>query len=129
MIDGRPLVALLLVGGAGTRLWPISTDARPKQFLKLFADRSLFQATLARLNEAAVDEIVVVSSAQHATTVREQAREIGIADLHLLLEPCRRDSAAAIAAGMAWIGHKIGTQALAAVLPTDHFVPDAAAFA
>lgn len=128
MTDRRPVVALLLVGGAGTRLWPISSDARPKQFLKLFADRSLFQATLARVAKAGVDEIVIVTGQAHAALVKEQIAELGPGPAHVLLEPCRRDSAAAIAAGVAWVKENLDPGAVVAVLPSDHFIPDAPAF-
>lgn len=129
MIDGHSVIALLLVGGAGTRLWPISSDAHPKQFLKLFADRSLFQATLARVAGAGVNEVVVVTGQAHAAVVKDQIAELGSGHSHLLLEPCRRDSAAAIAAGTAWIKQSTGANAVVAVLPADHFIPDTEAFA
>jgi mannose-1-phosphate guanylyltransferase/mannose-6-phosphate isomerase len=129
MIDQSGMVALLLVGGAGTRLWPISADAHPKQFLKLFADRSLFQATLTRVAGAGVTDVVVVTGQAHTAVVQEQIAELGYGHSHLLLEPCRRDSAAAIAAGVAWTKQTIGPSAVIAVLPSDHFVPDTAAFA
>src|SRR5215204_1837581 len=129
MIDGQKIIALLLVGGAGTRLWPVSTEAHPKQFLKLFGDRSLFQNTLERLSATAVDEIVIVTGAAQVLTVREQIAELGVSAPYLLLEPCRRDSAAAISAGVAWIRQEIASKAIIAVLPADHYIPDAGQFA
>jgi mannose-1-phosphate guanylyltransferase/mannose-6-phosphate isomerase len=129
MINSRPLIALLLVGGAGMRLWPISSEDRPKQFLKLFADRSLFQATLTRVARAEVDEVVIVTGQAYAALVKEQIAELGLRSPHLLLEPIRRDSAAAIAASVAWVQQNLGANAIVAVLPSDHFIPDTAAFA
>src|SRR4051812_7837685 len=115
MINGGPLVALLLVGGAGTRLWPISSDARPKQFLKLFADRSLFQATLTRVATSEVDEIVIVTGQAYAALVKEQTAELGLHSPQLLVEPFRRDSAAAVAASVAWVQQNLGANAIVAV--------------
>src|SRR5262249_33666723 len=65
MIDGHRVIALLLSGGAGTRLWPVSTDAVPKQFLKLFGQRSLYQRTVTRVDNAQVDGIVVLTNVAH----------------------------------------------------------------
>ena len=92
MIDGRRVVALLPVGGAGSRLWPLSADALPKPFLKLLGPHSLYQMTLARLAAAAVDEVVVIANATLEPLVRDQAAEIGRPLPALLLEPFARDS-------------------------------------
>jgi mannose-1-phosphate guanylyltransferase/mannose-6-phosphate isomerase len=129
MIDGRPVVALLLIGGAGIRLWPLSGAVRPKQFLKLFGERSLLQATLARLAAAAVDHVVAIAGAAHASLAEEQAAELEGPCPHLLLEPEARDSAPAVAAGVAWIRREIAANALVLVVPADHLIPDSDAFA
>src|SRR5207253_816731 len=84
-------VALLLSGGGGRRLWPASTDDAPKQFLRLFDDRSLFQKTLARLATADIADIVIVANTRHEALVRRQTAETGAAAALLLLEPMRRD--------------------------------------
>jgi mannose-1-phosphate guanylyltransferase / mannose-6-phosphate isomerase len=128
MLEGRRTVALLLVGGAGKRLWPVSHEDCPKQFLKLFSSRSLFQATLLRIAPV-VDDVVVVVGQAHAAMVVEQAAEIGLPAPRLLIEPIRRDSAPAIAAGAAWIRRHIDPEALVAVLPADHYIPEVDAFA
>src|SRR5438067_1636 len=127
--EPRRIVALLLSGGGGRRLWPSSTDDNPKQFLRLFNDRSLFQETLTRLPAAAVADVVIVANARHEAAVRSQAAEIGVLTPLLLLEPMRRDSAPAIAAGVEAIGARYGGETIVAVLPCDHLVPDAAHFA
>jgi mannose-1-phosphate guanylyltransferase/mannose-6-phosphate isomerase len=127
-MDSRPLIALLPVGGAGTRLWPVSNNSHPKQFLKVFADRSLVQATLTRVDDAGVDGIVMVTGQDQAALLKEQVAELAFSHVRLLLEPCRRDSAAAIAAGVAWIRQTIAQNAVIAVLPADHFIPDQAKF-
>jgi mannose-1-phosphate guanylyltransferase/mannose-6-phosphate isomerase len=121
-------IALLLSGGAGTRLWPMSTEAMPKQFLPLFGQRSLYQMTLARLAEAGVDSIWVAANAAHGALLRDQATALGLPAPTLILEPARRDSAAAIAAGVAAILAAEGSDVTIAALPCDHMIGDVAGF-
>lgn len=121
-------IAVLLSGGAGTRLWPMSTEDRPKQFMPLFGTESLFQKTLSRLHAASVDEVWVVTNRLHADIALSQAAEIGHELAGCLLEPERRDSAAAIAAGVQTVVARHGEGALIAILPCDHLIPDADAF-
>jgi mannose-1-phosphate guanylyltransferase / mannose-6-phosphate isomerase len=116
------VVCLLLSGGAGTRLWPMSTERLPKQFLPLFGARSLYQSTLLRLRQAAVDEVWVIANRQHAALLADQAQGIGLAPPRLVLEPARRDSAAAIAAGVAAIRATHGDGTVIVVLPCDHMI-------
>lgn len=126
-----PIVPLLLCGGGGTRLWPLSTDATPKQFLRLFGDRSLFQDTLLRTKAAGAEHAVIIGNVAHGETMSREASELGdeAPACSFLLEPMRRDSAAAIAAGIAFIAERFGPDAVAVVLPCDHRIPDHAAFA
>jgi mannose-1-phosphate guanylyltransferase/mannose-6-phosphate isomerase len=129
MIDGRRVVALLPVGGAGSRLWPLSAAAVPKPFLKLLGPQSLYQMTLARLAASAADEVIVIANAKLESLIRDQAAEIGRPLPGLLLEPFPRDSGPAIAAGVAAVlqGHPAETIVIAA--PGDHLIPDRDAFA
>lgn len=124
-----PTIALLLSGGAGTRLWPISRQALPKQFLKLFGENSLYQLTLKRLIAAQVDAIAVVANAAHRHLLEEQAAEIGAEAPILLLEPDRRDSGPAIASGVAYAHERFGEDAIICAMPCDHLIPDTTAFA
>jgi mannose-1-phosphate guanylyltransferase/mannose-6-phosphate isomerase len=119
--------AVLLSGGGGTRLWPISTETRPKQFLRLFGELSLFQLTLERVKDCGISAIHVVTNAAYAHEVQAQAAERRIA-VSLILEPMRRDSAPAIAAGMATLQASDGPEAVAVVLPCDHLIPNHNAF-
>lgn len=90
----RPVI---LAGGSGTRLWPFSRVQRPKQFLNLVEEQSLFQATLSRLNRIpGISTPIIVCAAQHQLLVTEQLHEANIADYQIVLEPTRRDTAAAI---------------------------------
>jgi mannose-1-phosphate guanylyltransferase/mannose-6-phosphate isomerase len=129
MIHGRRVVALLPVGGAGSRLWPLSADALPKPFLKLIGPRSLYQMTLARLAAATVDEVVVIANATLDPLVRDQAAEIGKPTPKLLLEPFARDSGPAIAAGTAAVLLEHSTDTIVIATPGDHLIPDPEAFA
>ncbi len=118
---------VILCGGAGARMWPVSRPDRPKPFVKLFADRSLFQDTvlrLAGLADAATP--VIVCGAAHASLVSEQLCEIGVSG-QLLVEPEGRDSAPAILAAAAWIAQNDPSD-LALVVASDHYIPDAEAF-
>jgi len=124
MIGGRRVIALLLSGGGGTRLWPVSTDAVPKQFLKLFGERSLYQRTLARLAAAEVDDIVVVCNVAHESQVLSQSDGIVNFKPLVVLEPMRRDSGPAIAAGVAAIIAEHSPQAVVVALPCDQLIPD-----
>ena len=98
----RRIIPLIMCGGAGTRLWPASREVRPKQFLPLFGTRSTFQETLLRVSDAALFERpIVITNAAYRFMVLEQLAEIGI-EADILLEPMRRDSGPAIAAGAAF---------------------------
>jgi mannose-1-phosphate guanylyltransferase/mannose-6-phosphate isomerase len=99
MAMDKRIIPLVMCGGAGTRLWPASREVRPKQFLPLFGARSTFQDTLLRVSDAALfDRPVVITNASYRFMVLEQLAEIGI-EADVLLEPMRRDSGPAIAAG------------------------------
>jgi mannose-1-phosphate guanylyltransferase/mannose-6-phosphate isomerase len=125
-----PTVAVILSGGGGTRLWPVSTEARPKQFLRLFGDRSLFQETLLRLGPAGIAHAVIVANEAHGVLIAEEVAALDLAtEADVLLEPMRRDSAAAIAAGVSRAKALFGAEAVIVVLPCDHLIPDHAHFA
>src|SRR5215469_13455014 len=123
----RRIIPLIMCGGAGTRLWPASREARPKQFLPLFGARSTFQDTLQRVSDAALFERpIVITNAAYRFMVLEQLAEIGI-EADVLLEPVRRDSGPAIAAGAAFAQSR-DNDAVVLALAADHVVRDASAF-
>src|SRR5687767_13498579 len=92
LTGGRPIRPVILAGGAGTRLWPLSTVERPKHLLPLIGQRSLFEQTLDRFGEHFSALIIVANRAQE----EDLTRLLGCGAT-IVLEPCKRDSAAAIA--------------------------------
>ncbi|MEO8684810.1 MAG: sugar phosphate nucleotidyltransferase, partial [Devosia sp.] len=117
------IVPVVLAGGQGTRLWPMSRAARPKQFLPLTSETSLFQATLHRVSDPAIyTGAIVVTNAEYRFLVAEQALEIGYDIAATLLEPVARNTAVAIAAAAAYAIATFGPDAILHVLPSDHDV-------
>jgi len=124
----RPIIPLIICGGAGTRLWPASREGRPKQFLPLFGTNSTFQDTVCRLADpASFDRPIVITNTQYRFLVAEQLAAIG-AEADIILEPLRRDSGPAIAAAAAFALKRGGDPVIAA-LAADHVVSDPVAFA
>jgi mannose-1-phosphate guanylyltransferase/mannose-6-phosphate isomerase len=118
---------VILCGGAGTRLWPASRPARPKQFIDLVSDVSLFQETVRRVAPlAAGGRIVVVAGRDHRGFVEAQLAALGV-EGDLVLEPLGRDSAPAMAAAALWI-EQIDPDGTAVFVASDHYIPDAEAF-
>jgi mannose-1-phosphate guanylyltransferase/mannose-6-phosphate isomerase len=116
-----------MCGGAGTRLWPLSREGRPKQFISLFGGRSTFQDTLQRVSdERLFERPIVVTGAAYRFMVLEQLAELGM-QADILLESARRDSGPAIAAGAAFAA-KRDAEAVLLALAADHVVRDTGAF-
>jgi len=123
----RRIIPLIMCGGAGTRLWPASREVHPKQFLPLFGARSTFQNTLSRVSDAALFERpIVITNTAYRFMVLEQLAEIGL-EADVLLEPMRRDSGPAIAAGAVFAQTR-DKDAVVLALAADHVVRDTAAF-
>lgn len=117
------ITPVILSGGGGTRLWPLSTPERPKQFLALTGDRTMFQLTLDRVNDTQnFAAPIIVANAAHADLVEEQcANDNAI----ILLEPCARNTAPAIALAAIAVSDP---KAVLLVMPSDHVITDIAAF-
>ena len=121
------LQPVLLSGGSGTRLWPLSREAYPKQFLPLAGDDTMVQATWRRVDAIAERAPIVVANEEHRVLVAEQLRQIGAPVPAILLEPVGRNTAPAIAAA-ALQAMADGADPLLLVLPSDHVVRDVAGF-
>jgi mannose-1-phosphate guanylyltransferase/mannose-6-phosphate isomerase len=121
-----PIIPVLLAGGAGTRLWPVSRDALPKQFLPLVGNRSTYQETLLRVQGPMFAPPIVITGPQFHFFARRQAEEVGV-DATVVIEPLRRDSAPAIAAATAIAGRR-DPEAVVLALAADHIILDPQAF-
>lgn len=119
---------VILCGGAGTRLWPASRPARPKQFIDLASDLSLFQDTALRVAPLAADggRLLVVAGTSHEPFITAQLAALGL-EATVLLEPEGRDSAPAMAAAAAWIEGR-APDGLALFVASDHHIPDGESF-
>lgn len=119
------LVPVILCGGSGTRLWPVSSPDRPKQFHALTGAHSLLQQTVARAGQITSAAPIVVTSVRHSLLVLSQLEEIGITPARLLVEPCARNTAPAIALAAEYL-HEVNASATMWVLPSDHLIGDVA---
>lgn len=112
--------AVIMAGGGGTRLWPVSRKSKPKQFLSLFTEETLFQTTVQRLDGLfPSDHIFVVTVAEQAGELQRQAPEIPVANF--LLEPAPRGTASVVGLAAA-ILHARDPQAIMTILPADHHI-------
>ncbi len=123
---------VLLCGGSGTRLWPLSRKSYPKQFTELTGTQTLFQASALRLSghQGAVDYArpIIVTGSDFRFIVTEQLTEVGIDPGPILIEPEGRNTAPAVLAAALYL-HAQDPEAVMLVAPSDHVIPDGAAFA
>jgi mannose-1-phosphate guanylyltransferase len=125
MTAHRRITPVILSGGSGTRLWPLSRSGRPKQLLSLTHSETMLQLTAQRtLDPAQFGAPVIVANAAHAQEIEAQIAATGIADAQLVLEPAARNTAPAIALA-AYAG---APDAILLVMPSDHVIADLPAF-
>jgi len=126
------LTPVILSGGAGTRLWPLSRELYPKQLLALTGERTMIQQTALRLTGLGAGGPVVVCNEAHRFLVAEQLRQLSVEPQAIVLEPAGRNTAPAIAlaahAALRAAGHKAADDPLLLVLPADHVIRDVPAF-
>lgn len=125
------IIPAIMSGGAGTRLWPLSTEDHPKQFHALTGPRTMFAETVARVSGDA-DGIsfappIVLCGEKHVARVRAALAEVGARAAAIVIEPAARNTAA-VAATAGGLAREIDPTALVLLLPSDHVVADAAAF-
>lgn len=126
-MPSKKITPIILAGGAGTRLWPVSREETPKQFCRLLAGKSLFQATLSRISDQNIFSApIIVTGAQYAGTAEQQLVESGVTPAAVICEPVGRDTAPAIAAALLASLSPTNAQNYL-VLPSDHAVEDKAA--
>ncbi len=123
------IIPVILSGGAGSRLWPLSRELYPKQLLPLVTDRTMLQETLLRLDGMnGLGEPLVVCNEAHRFMVAEQLRQLGVKTGAILLEPCGRNTAPAAALAALYAQECNHPEDLLLVLPADHLIQDAAEF-
>jgi mannose-1-phosphate guanylyltransferase/mannose-6-phosphate isomerase len=128
LLDSAPVVPVILSGGSGTRLWPVSRSLHPKQLLPIIGNDSMLQATIARLAEAyGFAAPIVVGGEEHRFLISDQLAEAGCATPTIILEPEGRNTAAAIALA-AHVALQRDPEAILLVAPSDHVIADAAGF-
>lgn len=123
----RMIYPVLLAGGSGSRLWPLSRKSYPKQFSSLSGDKSLFQASALRLSGAGYAKPTVVTNSDFRFIVTEQLAEVGVDPGAILIEPEGRNTAPAVLAAALHLA-SIDPDGLMLVAPSDHVIPDSAAF-
>ncbi|MBD3804730.1 MAG: mannose-1-phosphate guanylyltransferase/mannose-6-phosphate isomerase [Thioclava sp.] len=121
------ITPILLAGGSGTRLWPLSRRSYPKQFTPMIGEETLFQDSARRLSGAGFADPVILTNAEFRFIVTEQLSAIGQEPGAVLLEPAGRNTAPAILAAALWLAQD-DPDALILVSPSDHVIPDAEAF-
>ncbi|WP_255449729.1 mannose-1-phosphate guanylyltransferase/mannose-6-phosphate isomerase [Shimia ponticola] len=121
------ITPVLLCGGSGTRLWPLSRKSYPKQFVPLVGDQTLFQASAQRLAAPGYGAPVIVTGSDFRFIVTEQLQEVGVDPGAILIEPAGHNTAPAILSAALHVATQDPDELLL-VAPADHVVPDAAAF-
>ncbi len=128
MRKSKAIVPVILSGGSGTRLWPLSRNTYPKQFLTLLPDQSLFQATIDRITNLTTESPIVVTNNSHRFLVAEQLRQSGIDSPTIILEPIGKNTAPAIAVAAIKMLQSKSRSPLMLVLPADHNIKNMTAF-
>jgi mannose-1-phosphate guanylyltransferase/mannose-6-phosphate isomerase len=118
---------VILAGGTGSRLWPLSRESLPKQLLNLVGDRTLLQDTVLRATKASGNAPILICSEQHRFLIAEQLRQIGADGCRIALEPVGRNTAPA-AAVAAYMVQDLDPEGVVLLLPSDHFIGNDHAF-
>jgi mannose-1-phosphate guanylyltransferase/mannose-6-phosphate isomerase len=127
-MSGAEVLPFILCGGAGTRLWPLSREAFPKQFHRLTGPQALFQETCRRLSGGIFGKLSVLSNHQHRFLIQEQLREAELGPAEIVLEPASRNTAPAACVASLMAAAR-DPEALVLLAPSDHAIGDGVAFA
>jgi mannose-1-phosphate guanylyltransferase len=125
MPEATSIIPVILSGGSGTRLWPMSTPETPKQLLALTAEETMLQLTAQRTAGERFAAPIIVGNARHAEEIEAQLEAVGTPAEALILEPVARNTAPAIALAALAAG---GGDAALLIMPSDHVIADVAAF-
>lgn len=117
------IIPVILSGGSGTRLWPLSRSQFPKQFLELVSDYTMIQETLLRLKDVSISDPIVVCNKAHQFIVLEQLELIGMKNPSIILEPMGKNTAPAVATA-AFRALQLDSDSVLIVLPSDHIIQD-----
>ncbi|WP_258315314.1 mannose-1-phosphate guanylyltransferase/mannose-6-phosphate isomerase [Escherichia coli] len=124
----RNVTAVILAGGVGSRLWPLSREKRPKQFISIDGKNSLLSNTLKRLPELNIENVIVVCNFEHRFLVAETLRKHDLLNNNIILEPCGRNTAAAIAMAALHVNKIFGSEQHLLILAADHVINNIANF-
>ena len=117
------MIALILAGGSGTRFWPMSTNKLPKQFLKLFNNKSMLQLTFERLEAIfCFEKIFIVTIKEQIPLIKEHIPNIN--DDNIIIEPFGMNTAPCISLSISYLKRKFDNNETVFVLPADHYIPN-----
>ncbi|MCL6706557.1 mannose-1-phosphate guanylyltransferase/mannose-6-phosphate isomerase [Pseudomonas sp. R2.Fl] len=120
----KKIVPVIMAGGMGTRLWPLSRSAAAKQFIRFLGEETLFQKTLRRVSDPSrFEPPVILTNDEFRFLAAEQAREAGIDVTAIILEPVARNTAAAVAVAASFVARRFGEDTVLQILPSDHEIP------
>ncbi len=121
MPDKKKILPIILAGGSGSRLWPLSRNSRPKQFIKFFEENTLFQKTVNRFNNEIFDSPIIITNNQSRFTVQQQLSEISKNSLKIIIEPSPKNTAPASLVGIIY-SKKIADDPYVLISPSDHLI-------
>lgn len=121
----KQIIPIILCGGGGKRLWPISRSETPKPFIKL-NDESLFQTTLRRFDKEQIKDIVIIADLENEKIILDHLNQLKLKkNFHIILEPFKRNTGPAIFSAISYINDMISNVAIVNICPADHFInPD-----
>jgi mannose-1-phosphate guanylyltransferase/mannose-6-phosphate isomerase len=117
------IIPVILAGGFGTRLWPLSRQSLPKQFSNFFGEKTLFQNTILRFTDSErFTPPIVIGNHEHRFLIAQQLHEINIKPLAIILEPVSKNTAGSIIASSQYIQKNFGNEAISLICPADHHI-------